>query len=53
MQFLFRVERGEIRSIIRDKGVLLAADCSHQLPNLLAAKAEEVHVVADVTGFVR
>src|SRR5690348_9265715 len=44
MQFFFSVERGEIRAVVRDERVVIPADSSHQLPILLPAKPEEVHV---------
>jgi hypothetical protein len=53
MQFRFSVECGEIRAIVRDERVILPADSGHQLPILVPAKPEEVHVFTSVPGVMR
>jgi hypothetical protein len=53
MQFLFSVEGGEIRPVVRDEGVIAAADFRHQLPVFLPTQSEEVDVLAKVSGLMR
>ena len=53
MQLFFSVESGEIRAVVRDERVILSADFSHQLPILVPAKPDEVHVFAHVPGLMR
>ncbi len=53
MQFFLSVERGEVRAVVRDERVVLPADSNHQLPILVPAKPEEVHVFTYVPGLMR
>ena len=53
MQLLFSVESGEVRAVIRDERVILLADSGHQLPVLVPAKPNEVHVFTQVPGIMR
>ena len=48
----FSVERGEIRAVVRDERVIFPTDSSHQLPILVPAKPEEVHVFTHVPGVI-
>src|ERR1035441_3212301 len=53
MQYFFSVESGEIRSVVRNERVILPPDSIHQLPILVPAKPDEVHVFTRVSGVMR
>jgi hypothetical protein len=53
MELFLSVECSEIRAVVRNKRVILSADPSHQLPILVPAKPEEVHVFTHMSGMVR
>jgi len=53
MEFFLSVEHSEIRAVVRNKYIILSANLSHQLPILVPAKPEEVHVFTHMSGMVR
>ena len=52
MDFFPSVERSEICTVAGNKRVILSADPSHQLPILVPAKPDEVHVFTHMSGIV-
>jgi hypothetical protein len=53
MELFLSVERSEIRAVVRNKRVILSPDPNHQLPILVPAKPEGVHVFTHMSGIVR